>query len=107
MAYLGRFPGAMAKLAGNISKYRAVGAKYKQHLEQNGPAEQTEQEFHNFYWSWYLSESKRTFVDKDLPISRKDFTEYIQTKFDIDRMTYPALFTFGCGGLSLWPSPSG
>eukprot|EP01059_Diplonema_ambulator_P031485 TRINITY_DN578_c0_g1_i1.p2 TRINITY_DN578_c0_g1~~TRINITY_DN578_c0_g1_i1.p2 ORF type:complete len:392 (+),score=145.11 TRINITY_DN578_c0_g1_i1:48-1223(+) len=108
MAHLMRAPGALAAFAGNVTKYRALGAKYKDHLMHNAKksyAQQTEQVFSSWHQSYLTDEAKRITVCEDLPMTRKEFTEYLTYKEDIDRMAQPLLFTAMAGGLPLIALP--
>eukprot|EP01064_Diplonema_japonicum_P034556 TRINITY_DN71_c1_g1_i1.p1 TRINITY_DN71_c1_g1~~TRINITY_DN71_c1_g1_i1.p1 ORF type:complete len:392 (+),score=124.49 TRINITY_DN71_c1_g1_i1:59-1234(+) len=108
MAHLMRAPGALAAFAGNVGKYRALGAAYRNHLQNNAPKtheEQTTQVFSKYHQSSFADEKKRITVCEDLPLSRKEFSDYLTYKEDVDRMTQPLMWTAATGGLPLLGLP--
>eukprot|EP01062_Namystynia_karyoxenos_P067664 TRINITY_DN6168_c0_g1_i4.p2 TRINITY_DN6168_c0_g1~~TRINITY_DN6168_c0_g1_i4.p2 ORF type:complete len:123 (+),score=44.90 TRINITY_DN6168_c0_g1_i4:75-443(+) len=104
MAALGNMvkaPVALAKFAGNFAKARGVRNALHSHIVKNGPAHFQEEAYHAWYCQWTPSEKTDCWVDDKLLISRKDFTEHMIAKQDVDKLTQPALITFAGGALPL------
>lgn len=95
-----RFPGAMAKYAGNVMKSNSVHKMQTQHYQKNGPEGYFMDDFDRFGSRHKVTEASHSlYCDENLPISRKEFTQHCITNRDNDSMVSALRYAMIYGGL--------